>query len=82
VLAKKRATAAEIKSVIHERISKSTAAAGDCRNVGAPTPFLIEPKDASCNWDVGLAPKMTAVCERVVNVIVLQVMREYELIMP
>jgi hypothetical protein len=52
------------------------------RIVGAPTPFLIEPKDASCNWEVGLAPKMTSVCERVATAIVLQVMRECEMIAP
>ena len=77
---KKRGTSVEIKAVIQNRIRESNAANGDCRGVRAPTPFLIEPKDASCNWDVGLAPRMTSVCEKVIKAIMLQVMREYELI--
>ena len=77
---KKRGTSVEIKAVIQNRIRESSAANGDCRNVRAPTPFLIEPKGGICNWDVGLAPKMTSVCEKIIKAIVLQVMCEYELI--
>ena len=74
---KKRGTSVEIKAVIQNRIR---ASGGDCRGVRAPTPFLIEPKGGICNWDVGLAPKMTSVCEKIIKAIVLQVMCEYELI--
>ena len=77
---KKRGTSVEIKAVIQNRIRESSAANGDCRNVRAPTPFLIERKGGICNWDVGLAPKMNSICEKIVKAIVLQVMGEYELI--
>jgi hypothetical protein len=81
MITKKRATAAEIRTEIQNRIRESREMGGDCRECEAPTPRPAAPMDnAGCNWTIDFLPDRIPGCEKFVLLIVKKAMREFELI--
>lgn len=78
---KKRATAAEIRAEIQNRIRESKEMGGACREFVAPIPRPAAPIDNDgCNWTIHALPSRMPGCEELVLLIVKKAMREFELI--
>ena len=78
---RKRATAAEIRTEIQNRIQESKEMGGDCRECVAPIPRVAVPMDnAGCNWTIDFLPSTMPGCEKFVLLIVRKAMGEFELI--
>jgi hypothetical protein len=81
MIIKKRATAAEIRTEIQNRIQESKDMGGDCRECVAPTPRPAAPMDnEGCNWTIDFLPSRIPGCEKFVLMIVKKTMGEYDLI--
>lgn len=78
-MAKRLATAEEIRAEIQRRIEASDEMDSDCRNCGAPTPVPLRVPDQGCNWTILSYPKMIPGWDGVVRKILAEVMREYDL---
>jgi len=78
---KKRATAAEIRAEIRNRIRESEEMGGVCREFIAPMPRPAAPMDnEDCNWTIHALPSRMPGCEKFVLLIVKKAMGEFELI--
>jgi hypothetical protein len=80
IMARRIATAEEIRDEIQRRIAEGRELDGDCIGCAAPTPIpLKEPDKDGCNWTVTAYPGMIRGCLGIVSNITEQVKREFNL---
>ena len=79
-MARRTATAEEIRDEIQRRIAEGKELDGDCIECEAPTPIALkEPDQDGCNWTVTAYPGVILGCLGVVSNITEQVKREFNL---
>ena len=77
-MTKELVTEDELKNMIQERVSNSENLDGDCREVIVNSVYWHEPDEIGSNWDVHSLRNATG-CEGVVNVIIVEFKKKYNL---
>ena len=81
MMAKKRATAEEIRAELGRRIEACDDLDGSCRGCGVPMPRMMSPKEPTGpNWSVEGFPDLAHGCFGIILKIVDQARLEYELV--
>ena len=79
-MAKKQASADEIRAEIARRLQASNEHGGTCRGCAAPVPSRADPaSNGGCNWTVAVFHGVLPGCFDVVWAVTQEVMAEYDL---